>query len=611
MPRYGETIRKYRLLLAVVSLAGICFLLYHNTFGNGFVYDDTRQVIGNHWLRDYRYLPTIFTSGVWSFRQFGVDWGVYYRPVMHLIFSLEYHAFKLHPAPYHIVNVTLHALNTVLVFLFLRSLVRALSRGDDSDRASSSTDKLALVAALIFAFSPINSEVINWISALPELTYTPSFLLAVWCYFKARGGYGRYHSASLAFYTLSLLCKETAIMLPAMLLAFDLITYDKDDERGWFRKITLWVTRNPLFLAITVAFLVWRKHVLGVAVLSLGFNLTYVIPVFSWAVELFFRYIGETLYPFHLAVDHVYHAHDLLLFYSAFTAFLTYLVFRYALFRQAIRLDIGVRSRNILLVGLTLFALPLVPVLNFVVLPTCVLDERYLYLPMVGFSLLLALLLLNVFDRLRSRPLGKAMFFLVIVVAISAFSVTIFRRNTEWRDDISLFSAALAVEKDSYLAEQNLSQGYCDQGNVEACKRHLKSYCALSADPGKNAYTKCIERSEYHYELGTAYARAGNPEAAIRHYRRALHSSASRSLVYNDMGAAYLAEGDYAKAEQSLRLAAALSPTSYDIYENLGLVSCARGDLSEARRFFDQATTLGYFPDLAPLQSRSDCPIRN
>jgi hypothetical protein len=93
------------ILITIILLS--CFVSYFNALFNGFVYDDLFQVVENHWIKDTRYLPDIFTQGVWGFAAGKTS--NYYRPVMHLIYMLTYHIFGLHAWGFHFVNILFHA----------------------------------------------------------------------------------------------------------------------------------------------------------------------------------------------------------------------------------------------------------------------------------------------------------------------------------------------------------------------------------------------------------------------------------------------------------------------------------------------------------------------
>ncbi len=83
-------------LIPVAVILLVSFAVYVNALSNDFVYDDSSQVLKNYWIRDVRNLPKIFTKSVWAFQSAPVV-SNYYRPVMNVVYMLNYHLFGLAP----------------------------------------------------------------------------------------------------------------------------------------------------------------------------------------------------------------------------------------------------------------------------------------------------------------------------------------------------------------------------------------------------------------------------------------------------------------------------------------------------------------------------------
>src|SRR4030067_2300361 len=107
---------------AIVILVIASIGVYLNTLPNEFVYDDEGQVLKNLWIRDAKYIPEIFLSNVWAF--VGEEHlSNYYRPLMHMIYMIDYHIFGLKPWGFHLTNILLHGGVSVLLFLLLSVLI--------------------------------------------------------------------------------------------------------------------------------------------------------------------------------------------------------------------------------------------------------------------------------------------------------------------------------------------------------------------------------------------------------------------------------------------------------------------------------------------------------
>src|SRR3989338_4042525 len=88
--KYMEALNKSAPYIAIAILLIVSIGVYLNTLPNEFVYDDEYQVLENHWLRDVENIPEIFLSSVWAFRGEWVVSKNYYRPLMHIIYMIDY-----------------------------------------------------------------------------------------------------------------------------------------------------------------------------------------------------------------------------------------------------------------------------------------------------------------------------------------------------------------------------------------------------------------------------------------------------------------------------------------------------------------------------------------
>ncbi|HKJ87227.1 MAG TPA: hypothetical protein VKA48_01720, partial [Gammaproteobacteria bacterium] len=217
------TSTKERKLLALAALGVFVISLgaYLHTLGHGFVYDDRAQVLENPWIRDPAYIREILTLPSWAFV---TKEGNFYRPVMHLVYMAEYHVFGLSPWGYHLVNVVLHSANALLVFVLAR-LVLTGGAGPVKPGAGHPV-LLPFLAGLLFALHPVNTEVANWVAAIPELTMTLSVVSSFCLYVIASRSEGRavpLYAASLALYFVALLSKETGIVLVLLIVAWEVV----------------------------------------------------------------------------------------------------------------------------------------------------------------------------------------------------------------------------------------------------------------------------------------------------------------------------------------------------------------------------------------------------
>lgn len=204
------------------------FGVYFNTLFNGFVMDDHFLVLENRWIRDVRYIPEMFTRGVWEFRG---EVSSYYRPLIHVMYLATYHIFGLRPWGFHLENILLHGSISVLVYLILLKTLK------ESGHPSSLVP--AFVASMLFATHPIHTEAVAWVAGIIDLSFTFFSLLAFLFHIRSREGMrGSQLLAAVSYFTATL-CKETALILPVILFAYDIAV--RKPKEGFARYLKSYV----------------------------------------------------------------------------------------------------------------------------------------------------------------------------------------------------------------------------------------------------------------------------------------------------------------------------------------------------------------------------------
>ena len=193
----------------IAAVLVLTFAVYIPTLRYQFVHDDRGQIVENSAVHSWRFVPSYFTSQVWAGVMPG-ELGNYYRPLFLLWLRINHAAFGTHAWGWHLTTVLAHVLTTLLAY------VLALSLGVSEDAA--------LVAALVFGLHPAHIEAVAWISGATEpllgVLLIPSFLSYVrWRRTSRRNR----RLASVVLFALALGEKETAMILPGLLLAYDWI----------------------------------------------------------------------------------------------------------------------------------------------------------------------------------------------------------------------------------------------------------------------------------------------------------------------------------------------------------------------------------------------------
>jgi tetratricopeptide (TPR) repeat protein len=219
-----------------VLAAGV---VYINALHAPYVYDDYRTILSNASLTpplDWRALLFFDLT----------------RPVTNLSFAVDHLVWKTMPFGLHVTNVLLHMLNTALVFALARRVAR------DSTRAGARLDEraVAFMTSALFAVHPLMTETVTYISSRSDLLVATALLSAFLCARRwALGGGARWWMAAAVLWAIGIATKETALIAPVLLLAWDLLLAGPDGRRRRLLKLHV-----PIWL-IAMAAGVWRMTV--------------------------------------------------------------------------------------------------------------------------------------------------------------------------------------------------------------------------------------------------------------------------------------------------------------------------------------------------------------
>jgi tetratricopeptide (TPR) repeat protein len=584
---------------ALIGLVILSLAVTANTLNNGFVYDDAWQVAGNVWIRDVRFIPEILTSDVWRFD--GHVQSSYYRPLMHLVYMAAYYIFGPAPWGFHLVNILLHALVSALAFLTILRLLRQFLP------AVKGLTLPALAGAALFATHPVHTEVVAWIAAVPDLTFT---LFCLWSWYLYAGTREKNRETSLLSviaYFIATLCKEPAFLFPAVFVAYDYcLGRQRGDRLFSFRRYAPYAAAAALSLmlrASVLGTLLGTEHTASLSGIDALIN---VFPLFS-------DYLVKLVWPADLNAFTLFEPVSSLLTVRGGSAVLVTAAF-------AGFLVISFRKSRPVFLGLVLITVPLLPALFIPALPENVFAERYLYFPSFGFSLIAATAVARV-DRGR-RPFQAGVWTLVLAVT-ALFSAATVSRNAIWKDDETFYRDIVKKSPQSAMMHVNLGWTYYQAGRFDDALAEYTVAMNLKpglAEPHNNAGLIYEQRNqifdaireyqtalalqpdyeEAHNNLGNAYLRINAVDDAIREYHAALDLSPRFTAAHYNLANAYAETGRFPEAVREYQEAIALDPDEPDAHNNLGQVYLNLNRFNEAIEQFETALLLS--PGHAPAR---------
>jgi len=541
------------LLLAVVTLA-----LYNPVNRHPFVnYDDDRYVTENPHIRQGLTADT-FLWALTSTEQ--ANW----HPLTWMSHALDCSLFRLNPAGHHFTSVLLHTVNVILLFLLL---VWATGRMGPS-----------LFVAALFALHPINVESVAWVAERKNVLCTMFFLLTLWAYgcYVRKPNWKRYLAVA-ALFAAGLASKPMVITLPFVLLLLDYWplhrarTANADSTspltRPWPRLI---VEKLPLLaLSVASAFLTMpAQRAAGAMRTTTQFPIGVRVANALYAYAM---YLWKMIWPARLAPLYP-HPGDSLAAWQIAASTLVLLVI------TAIVLKL--RARRYLLVGWLWFLGTLVPAIGLVQVGDAAMADRYAYIPLIGIFVMIAF---GASDWAEGKNLGR---WLVIPAAavLLALAACASRQIGYWQSNADLWSHALAVTRNNFIAEDNLGGALILEGKEEEAHPHFEAAAHINPNDPMS-----------HSNLGTYFETHNQMRAAVTEYETAVRLTSDPGLLaqtYANLGAAYRGLGENERAQANFDQALRLNPDQFNAWLGLGLLARSQGKLDEAIRDLSRSVNL-------------------
>jgi len=421
--------------------------LYNPVNRHPFVnYDDDRYVTENAHIRQGLTGDTIGWS-LTSTEQ--ANW----HPLTWMSHALDVSLFRLNPAGHHLTNVLLHVVNVCLLFLLLMWATKRLGP--------------SLFVAALFAMHPINVESVAWVAERKNVLCTLFFFLGLLAYgwYAQKPGWKRYLVVLVSFGA-GLASKPMVITFPFVLLLLDywpLARADGANKTPWSRLV---LEKLPLFaLSVASAAITMLAQQSGGAVRS-NTEFSFGVRIAN-AICAYAMYLWKMIWPSHLAPLYPHPGSSLpawqVVLAAIILAIITTLVWRF-------------RSRRYLLVGWFFFLGTLVPVIGLVQVGEAAMADRYAYIPLIGIFVMIAF---GSSDVAQQKSWG---FISAIpaAVALIALSFATYRQIGYWHSNEELWSHALAVTSNNFVAEDNLGGALILEGREEEAQAHFAAAARIN-----------------------------------------------------------------------------------------------------------------------------------
>jgi tetratricopeptide (TPR) repeat protein len=436
-------------------------LLYANTLHGQFVYDDKPQIARNTLIQDDSNLWRAMFSDVWAFKR-GDAAAVsnYWRPSFVLWLIINFQMFGLDTFGWHLFNILLHLSVVALAFFLLRHLKVSLF--------------VAGAIAALFAAHPAHTESVAWISGSPDLILSLALLGSMW--FVSLLGKEKTAlrwTLAIALYLIALGAKEIAIFYPLIVLVMLWRPEREYGEAGL--PLSKALTIALPFVGLAALYFIVRQSILGQLAQwpEGGADLKSVILS---APRVFTFYLTQIVFPYWLSPSYQVRA----VTFSNIGSGNSIIPLIVSLLALGGMLWLAFRSK-LARIGLALFILPLIPAMLIGAFdPEQIVHDRYLYLPLLGFLIMIVPAVAALLERAKLTEANRRPW-LILAIALALcvpLSAQTFRYNRAWLSNEALWLWGLRHDPDTsfnyvqYGAELYLQKRYAE--SAEAYDRSLQ-----------------------------------------------------------------------------------------------------------------------------------------
>ncbi len=530
----------------------LTFIAYIPSLSADFVtWDDGDYVVNNFMIRNFVNISKFFTTPIQG----------NYHPLTMMSLAFNYALSGANASSYHLINILFHLLNTFLVLRF----ILLLSKGNHV---------AAIAVALLFGVHPMHVESVAWVAERKDVLYSFFFLLGMIFYLRfIVDAKPLNYVLVLFFFILSLASKPAAIIFPAALFALDFYRQRKISAKLILEKIPF------LLFSLIFAYLALHGQTnVGAVDKANAFPLGSRILFAAYGYMMYFFKMVlpinlAAFYPFppiNVGLPMIYFLSPLFFVATAILCFVTW------------------KKEREITFGFGFYLINLLLVLQFFIVGSAVIADRYTYMPYLGLFFIVGI-------YLSRKKLFNIHFNPYIVIMILGFVLTFLSYNqaatwknskTLWDQAVKAYPSATAYindaiqlrkegKRDSALAYYNIAlkmnkqahDGFCNRGNI---------YFDMGNDSlALQDYNQCLSINPNYVgaldNRGALYAREGRNELALTDLNRALALDTGYKMSYKNRGVALMNSGHHEEAIKDFIKFLTYEPKNAEIFNSLGV----------------------------------------
>ncbi len=516
------------MLLAAITLA-VYWQVNHFDFVN---IDDLTYVTHNDHVQS-----GITLEGIrWAFSTTHAE---FWHPLTWLSLMLDYELYGMNAGAFHMTNLILHILSTLLLFWLFHRMTGALW-------------KSAFVAAF-FALHPLHVESVAWIAERKDVlsAFFWMLTLCLYVFYTEKQSIKRYLLVVFSF-ILALMSKPMVVTLPVIMILLDYWPLNRFQSQNGHYIARQLKEKWPFFVLSAVFSIITLFVHFKPSALNYSFY-----DRFANAPVAFITYLGKTFWPY-----------DLTFYYPFSTRIPIWQVLLASLFVIFLTVFVTMLMKRFppLFSGWLWYAVSIAPVTGIIKISSFALADRYHYLPSIGISIMMAW---GFSYLLHDKGAQKKILLPAATAFLAILSMLTWQQCGYWKNTTNLSNHALRVTGNNFLAHYVLAYALFSEGKTEAAIHQLSEAIRLNskyADAYKSRglcyfqigqYEKAVSDFDASIKLkpadaliyhirGTANVKLGNDQSAIEDYNKAIILKKDYADVYNDRAYVYFIQGQKA-----------------------------------------------------------------
>ncbi len=554
LPLHGEinkkgnfmTNKKLILIAIIVLLMASCFAMFPSLFGGFLNWDDPAYITKNADIFNLSFsnIKKIFSSFYCGT----------YVPLTVLSFMIEFYFVKMNPFLFHLDNLILHLLNSLLIFWFIYLLFQSTQK-DDCNRQKTSI-VIAFIVSLFFGVHPLHVESVAWLTERKDTLYAFFYLASLIAYLKHLNSKSKIKSLKLLIFAFLLFCcsllsKSMAVTLPVIFLLIDFLLCRKITLKSVLIKIP--------FLGAAVA--IGLTAVLGQTD-GRSFNALSLFERLTAISHHFMFYIKMTILPLNISPIYPLEINPL-------SSYISTILFLFLL----VIVIFSLKYTRKIFFAFLFYIISILPTMTET--GAARVADRFYYIPSIGIFLLITLSTIFLYKKYNFIKRYVLTFLVIIVICFTYISN---KYCHVWKNSLTLWEHGLSIYPKSIAGRENYASALVDIGQFQLAIENFKKVIEIQPWGAKS-----------FYNIGIAYSRIGKFHEAITNLSIAIQMHPEKIKdVLNERAIALTSLNLFELAEQDYSASLKLNPNDQQTLYNRGMLYLNNRKFNKAIKDFSE-----------------------